>query len=243
MPVNGPASFSANFHVYLNLPIKQSGFTIVNMARVGYSTSSNYVGKDINTSAYLKSDGSLDYDAFFGDYDLIRSKLVDNSTNTFTFTERLAGKYRTDALEVELAGRTRINSSRYVIEDVKDRTTTFNNQIRTTATWSWDLVGLSAKGEFNYNWYNGYTTAQPSEYVLNLEIQKQLLNKKMTLALKGYDILGQAKNLTVTDTANYHTESVNNTLGRYIILSLTYRFGNFGGNKMGGPGGPGRPMR
>lgn len=249
MPVNGPANFSANFNVYLNLPIKQSGFTIVNMARVGYSTSSNYVGKDINTSAYLKSDGSLDYDAFFGDYDLIRSKLVDNSTNTFSFTERLAGKYRTDALEVELAGRTRINSSRYVIEEVKDRTTTFNNQIRTTATWSWDLVGLSAKGEFNYNWYNGYTTAQPSEYVLNLEIQKQLLNKKMTLALKGYDILGQAKNLTVTDTANYHTESVNNTLGRYIILSLTYRFGNFGGNRSGGmggpggPGGPGRPMR
>lgn len=246
MPVNGPASFSANFNVYLNLPVKQSGFTIVNMSRVGYSTSSNYVGKDINTSAYLKSDGSLDYDAFFGDYDLIRSKLVDNSTNTFSFTERLAGKYRTDALEVELAGRTRINSSRYVIEEVKDRTTTFNNQISTTATWSWDLVGLSAKGEFNYNWYNGYATAQPSEYVLNLEIQKQLLNKKMTLALKGYDILGQAKNLTVTDTANYHTESVNNTLGRYIILSLTYRFGNFGGNRsggMGGPGGPGRPMR
>lgn len=249
MPVNGPASFSANFNVYLNLPVKQSGFTIVNMARVGYSTSSNYVGKDINTSAYLKSDGSLDYDAFFGDYDLIRSKLVDNSTNTFSFTERLAGKYRIDALEVELAGRTRINSSRYVIEEVKDRTTTFNNQVRTTATWSWDRVGLSAKGEFNYNWYNGYTTAQPSEYVLNLEIQKQLLNKKMTLALKGYDILGQAKNLTVTDTANYHTESVNNTLGRYIILSLTYRFGNFGGNRSGGmggpggPGGPGRPMR
>ena len=249
MPVNGPASFSANFNVYLNLPVKQSGFTIVNMARVGYSKSSNYVGKDINTSAYLKSDGSLDYDAFFGDYDLIRSKLVNNSTNTFTFTERLAGKYRIDALEVELAGRTRINSSRYVIEEVKDRTTTFNNQIRTTATWSWDLVGLSAKGEFNYNWYNGYTTAQPSEYVLNLEIQKQLLNKKMTLALKGYDILGQAKNLTVTDTANYHIESVNNTLGRYIIVSLTYRFGNFGGNRSGGmggpggPGGPGRPMR
>ncbi len=63
----------------------------------------------------------------------------------------------------------------------------------------------------------------------------------MTLSVKGYDILGQAKNLTVTDTANYHTESKNNTLGRYLILSLTYRFGNFGGNNGGmrGPGGPG----
>lgn len=241
MPVNGKSNFSADFNIYMNLPIKRSGFTIMNMSRFSWSSSSNYVGTDINTSDYLKSDGSLDYDKFFGDYAVIKSKLVENGTQSFNFTERLSGKYRNDALELELSGRTRINSSRYSIEDVKDHTTTFNNQIRTTATWTWDLVGLSAKGEFNYNWYNGYSTAQPSEYVLNLELQKSLLNNKMTLSVKGYDILGQAKNLTVTDTANYHTESKNNTLGRYLILSLTYRFGNFGGNNGGmrGPGGPG----
>ena len=36
-------------------------------------------------------------------------------------------------------------------------------------------------------------------------------------------------------------DTQNNTLGRYIMLSLTYRFGTFGGqrgNRMG-PGGPG----
>ena len=67
-----------------------------------------------------------------------------------------------------------------------------------------------------------------------------------TISLKAYDILDQAKNLTVTDTANYHSEVRNNTLGRYIILSFTLRFGNFGkaGEQMrsrmgGGPGGPG----
>lgn len=243
MPVNGTSNFSANFNVYLNLPIKKTGFTFMNMARVGWSQSENFVGNGIDTSKYIKEDGSLDYDVFFGDYDLIHSKLVSNGTKSFNFTERMAGKYRNDALEVELSARTRMNSSRYTLDNVNEKTRTFNNQIRTSATWTWDLAGLSAKGEFNYNWYNGYSTKQPDEYVLNLEIQKQLLNKKMTVAVKGYDILGQAKNLTVTDTANYHTESVNNTLGRYIILSLTYRFGNFGGNRggHGGPGGPGGP--
>ena len=50
-------------------------------------------------------------------------------------------------------------------------------------------------------------------------------------------------------TANYHLETRNNTLGRYIILSLTYRFGNFGGAGGGkggygrGPGGFGGPRR
>ena len=72
----------------------------------------------------------------------------------------------------------------------------------------------------------------------------------MTIALKAYDIFNQAKNLSVTDASNYHQEVINNTLGRYIILSLTWRFGNFGkaGKQMqqrygGGPGGPGGGMR
>ena len=57
--------------------------------------------------------------------------------------------------------------------------------------------------------------------------------------MKGYDVLGQAKNLTVTDASNYHNEVLNNTLGRYVIVSLTYRFGTFDRSKMRGPGGPG----
>ena len=75
--------------------------------------------------------------------------------------------------------------------------------------------------------------------MVNAEIQKLLFRKKFTLALKGYDIFGQAKNLTVTDASNYHNEVVNNTLGRYVILSLTYRFGTFDRSKMRGPGGRG----
>ena len=63
--------------------------------------------------------------------------------------------------------------------------------------------------------------------------------------MKAYDILGQSKNLSVTDAANYHKETRNNTLGRYVILSLTYRFGNFTkgpqGRGPGGHGGPGGP--
>lgn len=65
----------------------------------------------------------------------------------------------------------------------------------------------------------------------------------MTLALRGYDILGQSKNLMVSDSANYHSESVNNTLGRYVIVSLTWRFGTMGGGRgmFGGRSGGGRP--
>ncbi len=250
MPMNGPASKSAGLSMHINLPIKKSGFTIMNMTRVNWSSAANYVGTGINTSDYILDDGSLDYTAFFNDYDEIRSKFVENVTDTWSTTERLVARYRNDAIEIELSGRSRMNSSTYRIQDINDKTLTFNNQIRSTVIWTIDSWGLTTKGEYSYNWYNGYSTPQPSENIFNLELQKLVFKKKATLALKCYDILGQSKNLTVTDTSNYHSESVNNTLGRYIILSFTYRFGNFGGQqggnmRMGGPMGPppGGPRR
>ena len=79
-----------------------------------------------------------------------------------------------------------------------------------------------------------------------MEITKNLWKDRFTLAVKGYDLLGMGRNINVSDTENYHQETINNTLGRYIILSLTYRFGNLNNARdrmKNGPGGPGgRPM-
>lgn len=241
MPFNGPSSGNVGMNMFFNTPIAKSDFSISNMASVNWSVHSSYVGKDIPTSQYLLPDGDLDYDKFLKDYEAGKFSFTDNRTSTFGFTERLRGTYKTDNLELTLSGRTRMNHSWYTISNTADNTTTWNNQIRATVNWTWDEPGLTFKSDFNYNWYRGYTTDQPQEYVLNAEIQKLLFEKKVTLALKGYDILGQSKNLTVTDNANSHVESVNNTLGRYIILSITYRFGNMNnmGGGQGGPGGPG----
>ena len=240
MPVNGPAGMNVNFNIFANIPVPNTKFTFGNMTRIGWSQNSSYVGKDIDTDRYLQSDGSLDYEAFFGDYEQIRAKLEENRTNTFSVMERVRAIWRSDALELELSGRTRMNHTEYTLATTTDRTTTWNNQIRANATWTWDQIGLSTKGEFNFNWYEGYASAQPDQYVLNLEIQKLILNKKATIAVKGYDLLGQSKNLTVSDSGNTHIETINNTLGRYVIVSFTYRFGNFDKNRMpAGPGGPG----
>ena len=241
MPVNGPSGMNLSFNIFANVPIPNTKFTFGNMTRIGWSQNSSYVGKDIDTDRYLQSDGSLDYEAFFGDYEQIRAKLEENRTNTFSMMERLRAIWRSDALELEFSARTRMNLTDYTLASTSDRTTTWNNQLRANATWTWDQIGLSTKGEFNYNWYEGYASAQPDQYVLNLEIQKLILNKKATIAVKGYDLLGQSKNLTVTDSGNTHIESINNTLGRYIIVSFTYRFGNFDRDRMAPPHGPGGP--
>ena len=135
-----------------------------------------------------------------------------------------------------------MSKSWYTIQNANSQTT-WNNQIDGSMNWTIP-GGINLIADVDYNWYNGYTTPQEDEIILNAEITKLLFKKKVTLALKAYDILGQSKNLSVTDASNYHLETRNNTLGRYIILSLTYRFGNFnkgGGRGHGGPGGPGGP--
>ena len=249
MPLNGPDAFSAGLFGFANIPLGRSKFSISNFTRANYSESSSYIGSDIDMSTYTTGNdyygfmeellGNVANDTYFA------AHFTENRTRTLGVTERLRLIYRTDALELSASGRTRMNRSTYTISS-SNNILTFNNQIRLTATWTWDGPGLTFKGEGDYNWYNGYSNQDMApEYVLNAEIQKYLFKKKFTLAVKCYDILGQAKQLSVTDSANYHSEVLNNTLGRYIIASLTYRFGNFDRSKMRGPGmgGPGGPPR
>ena len=245
MPFNGPASASAGLNGYLNIPIAQSGFTVMNFTRTNWSRSSSYVGSNIDMSGM--PDPTVDYydfmEQFLAKYKDIAhaADFKENTTNNLSVVERLRVTYRNDNLELSTSARTRMSRYWYTVTTGNEQLLTWNNQVNAAVTWTWDLAGLTLKSDFNYNWYNGYTAAQPSEYIWNAEIQKLLFKKKVTLAVKGYDILGQSKNLSVSSERNYYSEVVNNTLGRYIILSLTWRFGTMNRDAMRGPGmgGPG----
>ncbi len=246
MPFNGHDSFSFGANLFANIPLGQSGFSISEMARANYSTNASFIGGDDVTALidnyYDAQTGDMQYKEFMEAYERGDFKFQENVIRTVSATERLRVTYRKDNIELALSGRTRVNKSWYTISE-KEVNPTFNNQVRASVNWTWDSPGLTFKSEYNYNWYNGYESSlnYRPEHILNAEIQKLLFKKKVTLALKGYDILGQAKNVSVSDSSNYHSEVYNNTLGRYIILSLTYRFGNFDRSKMRGPGGHGGP--
>ena len=239
IPVNGPGTGSADMRVMVNSPFGKSGFSIFSMTFARYNQSTSFIGTGaLDTEKYYNAeDASFDYAAFNRDYeDLAASDdFINNKTQTVSFTQRLRLTYRNDFVELTVGGRTRMNKSWYTMEN-SNLSATWNNQIDGSMNWTIP-GGINLIADVDYNWYNGYTTPQEDEVILNAEITKLLFNNKCTLALKAYDILGQSKNLSVSDSANYHMETRNNTLGRYIILSLTYRFGNFGG--AGGQGGHG----
>ena len=245
MPVNGKGKKNASVFVMYNTPIAKSNFSFFNGTDISFSNSISYIGNSgLNTSKYFNpKTAEMDYDLFNADFNANRAGMFDESnTNSLTVNERIRFTYRSDVIEVTLGGRVRLNQSWYSIKTVAP-TQTWSNQVQGSFNWSLPL-DFNISADCRFNWYRGYTTPQANQVTLNAEITKLLLKKKLTLALKGYDLLNQARNLSVTDNENYHEETYNNTLGRYIILSLTWRFGNFnnaskGRGPGGGHGGPG----
>ena len=247
MPFNGPTTGNAGANIFANIPFGKSNFSMNATLGLDWRKSSSYVGTNVDMSIY-ENEGYYEFMEWFidrfNDPSYYNSHITENRLNTLSANERIRLSYRGKSLEANLGARTRMNKSWYSISTTKDNTTTWNNQVSASLNWDWSAPGLSLAADMDYNWYNGYSSAQPSQCVLNAEISKLLFNNTVTLTLKGYDILGQSKNLTVSDNANYHSESVNNTLGRYVVLTVAWRFGTMGGSRrgQGGQRGPGGPM-
>ena len=73
-------------------------------------------------------------------------------------------------MELTLGGRTRMNKSWYTLKD-KKQDATWNNQIDGSMNWTIP-GGINFIADVDYNWYNGYTTPQEDEVILNAEITK-----------------------------------------------------------------------
>ena len=255
-PVNGHNSYTGNMRIMLNAPIAKSNFSVSNTANLSYSRSGSFIGaSNLDMTAFQRTDATgtvteFLYDEFHRYYfeehpDRWEADFLDNTTHALNLTERLRATYRSDDLEIIASGRTRVSKPWYTLQNAV--AATWNNQVSASVKWTIGESGVELSTDANYNWYNGYTTPQAPQFVWNASVSAPLFRRRATLSLKAYDLLDQAQNLRVTTTENYYQETVNNTLGRYVMLSFTWRFGNFGkaGQQMrsrmgGGPGGPGR---
>ena len=113
--------------------------------------------------------------------------------------------------------------------------------------------GLSIDTDLRFSGSHGYTSGyNTNQWMWNASVSQQLLrDKSLTVALKVYDLLQQNKNIQRSVTANYIDDTEYNSLTRYFMLTISYRFNTFGkGNepelrndgpgRFGGPGGPPR---
>ena len=225
MPVNGPIHWDANFNFTFNAPIARSPFSVYGMTSGSYATRSSYVGAArMDLDAYYAG-GEFDYQRFHEDYRDIASSdaFTANRTQTVTASQRLRLSYRNKNLELQCGGRTRVNRSWYTIKE--DVAPVWNHSVNASFNYKWTSIGLSCDAQASYNWYRGYTSPVDDEVLVNLRVSKSLFKKRMTLSLQGFDLLAQAKSLRVTDQSNQHREVLSNTLGRYVMVTASWRMG------------------
>ena len=247
IPVNGPGTGSINGNFMLNAPLGVSGFSIMSMTNARYNQSTSYAGTGSLDSEkyYDAANADFNYELFHRDFpDLDKTDAFErNRTQSMNIMQMLRFTYRNDFVELVAGGRTNVSKSWYTMNEV-NTDATWNNNVSFEMDWTLPF-GMNLISDMNYNWYNGYSTQQKPEFILNAEITQLLFKKTCTLAIRAYDILNQAKNLSVTDNEMYRQEVRNNTLGRYVVVSFTWRFGTFGGNNRSGGmrGGPMGGMR
>lgn len=229
VPVNSTrGTRSANIFTMYNTPIAKSKFSVMLHFNANYSGGISFIG---NSGIDSEDDSGM------GKSYLNMDNYVVNNTHNFSAAPMIRFTFRSDIFEMSLGGRTRYHQSFYS-DKSNNKPSDWTSNISTNIVLNSDWIGF--KTDARYTFYNGYASEnKENTFVWNAELSKQFYKKMFTVAVKCYDILGQSKNTYHTVADNYEQDTYNNTLGRYIMLSLTFRFGTFGGNRGGGMGGPG----
>lgn len=95
--------------------------------------------------------------------------------------------------------------------------------------------------DFDYVINNGLNSAvNGNPAILNASLEKQFFKKKNgILRLSAFDIFNQNINIRRNVTANTIVDSRTNRLARFFLVSFTYRFQKFKGQRPAGPSFPG----
>ncbi|MBR5688856.1 MAG: outer membrane beta-barrel protein, partial [Prevotella sp.] len=114
-----------------------------------------------------------------------------------------------------------VNSRREGFEDINagDYQVGFNTTLNLPAKFQFitDLTMYACRG---YQQSEMNTT----DWVWNAQLTRSFLNGKLLAKLKGYDILQQLSNTRYVMNEQGRTESWHNSIPRYVMLSLSWRF-------------------
>ncbi|MDE5970403.1 MAG: outer membrane beta-barrel family protein, partial [Muribaculaceae bacterium] len=171
-----------------------------------------------------------------------------NRSRSVMWNESFGIAFRPDNLELELRPFYRLQTSANTVATNNQMVHNYGGRFNGTYYTPWNIV-LST--DLNYTQTSGYSTGfNTKSWMWNATIAYQFLrDKSATFSVKAYDLLRQQNSTARTYNYRYTEDTEYNTLSRYFMFTLTYKFNTFGkgnqprGRQMGsgGPGGPGRP--
>lgn len=152
-----------------------------------------------------------------------------NRSQTFSINYSPGLAYRTDLFDLEIRPRYNLQTTHNSVQTAVSNNRnihTYGGQFNGTYSAPFGLV-LST--DLSYSATSGYSAGYDTkQWIWNGSIAYQFLkDKKASVMLSVYDILGQRKNVNRNVTASYIEDAIYNSLGRYGMLTITYRFSSF----------------
>lgn len=220
-PENINGNWNVNSAFMFNTPLDSAGYWNVNtFANFNYANNVGYISLSRNANS------------------------LKNTTRDMTVSDRLAGSYRNDWLEVELNGAFSYRHSNNKLQPASNSDIwqySYGGSVILTAPW-----GTALSTDLNMNSRRGYSdnSLNTNELVWNVQLSQSFLKgKPLTVMLQFYDLLHQQSNLSRTITASMRSDTEYNSINSYVMLHINFRINAFGGkqNRPGdGPGdGPG----
>ena len=179
-----------------------------------------------------------------------------NRSGSFNINYSPGLAFRNGVFDLELRPRYNFQTTHNTVQTTNDRNVhTYGGQFNGTYSAPFGLV---ISTDLSYSATSGYSAGYDTkQWLWNGSIAYQFLrDKSAAVTLSVYDILGQRKSIYRNVTGNYIEDVAYNSLTRYGMITLTYRFTTFKkgqqpkakgdddwgpGRGPGGPGGPGRP--
>lgn len=220
-PENINGNWNGNLGFMFNTAVDSAAFFNVNtFTNLSYAHNVGYVSVDTNSDS---------------------QKSVTTSTG---ISERLAGSYRNDWLEIELNGSVNYQHNRSELQTNNNLDTwqfTYGGMVGITAPW-----GTSLTTNLNMQSRRGYSDSSmnTNELIWNAQVSQSFLKgNALTVSLQLYDILHQQSTISRTISASMRSDTEYNAITSYGMLHVIYRLNLFGGKGAfgGGPrgGGPG----
>lgn len=178
-------------------------------------------------------------------YSTVKRETYKNFSREYSIFESPGVAFRPDNFEIEVRPQYRLQHSTNSVQSQNNKTIHgYGGRADATYYTHW---GLTIQSDVNYTATKGYAAGyNTNTWMWNASISQQFLRSKaLTVSVRAYDLLGQVNSISRSINANYIEDSWRNTLTRYFMFSVSYKFNTFGkGNEpksdsefMRGPGG------
>lgn len=174
----------------------------------------------------LQADIETDF-AHSVDFDITESIEETKLSRVDTWSPKgsLSLEYQIDELTLGINGSANWQRSTSSRENFQ-RISAWDYKYGMNATYTIPLVKLTVATDITMFSRRGYNMAEMNtdDLVWNAQVSKSLLKEKLTLKLMAFDLLHQISSTQYAVNAQGRTETWNNCLPRYAMLTLSYKF-------------------